>query len=93
MRQQAPLERPFARPHDVPREVLVPVLGQFRGHLGVDLGLLARQHEQLLHLPLDRAVEDPQDLLGRVQVRLVRRERAVLAVALARPRQRQRQIA
>src|SRR5436190_16991090 len=38
-------------------------------------------------LPISRrAVEDPLDLIGLVQVRLVRRERAVLAVTAARPR-------
>ena len=85
VRQQAPLERPFTRPHHVGGEVLVAVLAQPLGHLGVDLGPLARQHQQLLDLTTGRPVEDLQHLLGRVQVRLVRRERAVLAVAAARP--------
>ena len=40
-----------------------------------------------------RAVEDLQHLVGRVQMRLVGRERAVLAVAAAGSRQRQREVA
>ena len=40
-----------------------------------------------------RPVEDRQDLLRRMQVRRVGGERAVLAVAATRPRQRQRQVA
>src|ERR671921_206656 len=62
-------------------------------YLGVDLGLLARQHEQLLRAAPRRLVEQPLDLVGRVQVRPVRRERAVLAVAPARPREREREVA
>ena len=74
-------------------EVLVPVLAQPLAHLGVDLRALAGQHQELLDLPARRAVEDLEHLLGRVQVRRVGGERAVLAVAPARPRQRQRQVA
>ncbi len=61
--------------------------------LRVDLGQLAGQHEQLLDLPAGRPVEDLQHLLGLVQVGGVGGERAVLAVAAARPRQGQRQVA
>ncbi len=93
VRQQAPLERPLAGPDHVGGEVLVAVLGQLGGHLGVDLWLLARQHQQLLDLALGRPVEDLDHLLGRVQMGLVRGEGAVLAVAPAGPRQRQRQVA
>ena len=93
VRQQAPLERALTRPHDVGREVLVAVLAQPRGDIRIDLGTLPSQHQQLLDLAARGAVEDLEDLLGRVQVRLVRCERAVLAVAAAGPRQRQRQIA
>ena len=93
VRQQAPLERPLAHPHDVSGEVLVPVLAQPRAHLGVDLRALAGQHQQLLDLPAGRPVEDLEHLLGRVQMGRVGGERAVLAVAPARPRQRQRQVA
>ena len=42
---------------------------------------------------LARARERGADLVGRVEVGAVRRERAVLAVAPARPRQRQREVA
>ena len=93
VRQQTALERAFTRPYDIRSEVLVAVLAQPRGNLGVDLGLLAGEYQQLLDLALGRPVEDLQDLLGRIQVRLVRGERAVLAVAATRARQRQRQVA
>ena len=52
------------------------------------VGRLAGEDQQLLGAVAVRAVEDPLDLVGLVQVRPVRRERAVLAVAAARPRQR-----
>src|SRR5215207_9180412 len=45
--------------------------------LGVDLGLLAGQHEQLLGAPARGVVEQALDLVRRVQMRPVRRERAV----------------
>ena len=62
-------------------------------HPRVHLGLLAGEHQQLLHvMARHRPIEQLQDLLGRVQMRLVRRERAVLAVAAACPRQRQREV-
>ena len=92
--QQPALERPLAGPDDVGGEVLVPVVLQPRGDNGVDLRFLAGQHQQLLDaMALDGLIEDPLHLLRRVQVRLVGRERAVLAVAAARPRERQREIA
>ena len=90
--KQPALERALARPDDVRGEVLVPVLGQARRDDGVDLGLLTREDEQFLGAPAQREVELFLDLLRRVEVRLVRRERAVLAVALAPPRQRQREV-
>src|SRR4051794_1853786 len=93
VRQQPTLERALADPRDVGREVLVPVLGQPRRDALVDLRLLTGEDEQLLDVALHRTVERPEHLVWRVQVRLVRRERAVLAVAPTRPRQRQRQIA
>ena len=93
MRQQAALERALAGPDDVGDEVLVAVLGEPRADVGVDLRALAGQDEQLLDVAPRGAVEQRQHLLGRVQVRPVRRERAVLAVAAARPRQRERQVA
>ena len=69
------------------------VVAQPRGHLGIDLRPLARQHQQLLRPAPGRVVEHPQHVLRRVQVGAVRRKRAVLAVAAARARQRQRVIA
>jgi len=87
MGQQPALEGPLAHPNDVGREVRVAVGLQARGHLTVDLGLLARKHQQLLDVvPRDRSIEDLEHLIRRIQVRLVRRERAVLAIAAARPR-------
>ena len=85
VRQDAALERALAGPDHVRGEVLVAVLGEPRLDPGVDLGLLAGQHEQLLDpMALGRLVEDLEHLVGVVQVRLVGLERAVLAIALAR---------
>src|ERR1035437_7403776 len=56
-------------------------------------GQRAGQHQQLLDaVALDRPVEDLLDLIRRVQMCLVGRERAVLAVAATRPRERQREV-
>ena len=93
VREQAALERPLARPHDVGGEVLEAERGQPLAHAGVVVGRLAGEHQQLLDAAAGGAVEQPLDLLGLVQVRLVGRERAVLAVAPARARERQRQVA
>jgi hypothetical protein len=93
VRQQPALQRALARPHDVRHEVVVAVPGQARAHGRVDLGPLAREHQQLLDIAPRGAVQQPLDRVRRVQVRLMGRERAVLAVAPARPRQRQRQVA
>ena len=82
-------ERLLARPHDVGDEVLEAQ----RREAILDRRLLAGQHEQLLD-PAPRGVVDQAlDLLRLVQVRLVRRERAVLAVGAARPRERERDVA
>ena len=70
-----------------------PYSRQPAGDLGVDLGLLAGEDEQLLGPAPRRVVEQLLDLVGRIQMGPVRRERAVLAVALARPRQRDREVA
>ena len=93
VRQQAALQRPLAGPGDVGDEVVVAVLGQPPRDLGVDLGQLARQDEQLLGVPPHRLLEAVLHLLRRVEVRRVRRERAVLAVAPARARERERVVA
>ena len=55
--------------------------------------LVAGQHQQLLDVAPRGAVDQPLDLVGLVQVRLVRRERAVLAVRDAGPRQGERDVA
>jgi hypothetical protein len=93
VRQQAALQRPLARPHDVGGEVREAELLEALAHPGVVVGRLAGQHQQLLHAPARGAVEQPLDLLRLVQVRAVGRERAVLAVAPARARERERQVA
>ncbi len=64
-----------------------------RGDLRVDLGPLAGEHEQLLGVSPHRLVEPALDLVGRVEVRPMGREGAVLAVAAAGPRQRERVVA
>ena len=92
VRQQPPLERPLAGPADVGGEVLVAPPAQPLGDERVDLGLLAGEDEQLLDVALRRRVEALDHLLGRMNVRLVGRERAVLAVAAAGSRQRERQV-
>ena len=83
VREHPPLQRALARPGHVRGEVVVAVGLQPPRHLGVDLGLLAGEHQQLLGVALDRLVQQPLDLIRVVQVRLVGGERAVLAVALA----------
>ena len=89
VRQDAAFERLLARPHDVGDEVFEAE----RVQLWLDVRLLAGQHEQFLD-PAPRGVVDQAlDLLRLVQVGLVRRERAVLAVGAARPRERERDVA
>ncbi len=93
VRQHAALERPLAGPDDVGGEVLVAERVQPLAYAGVVVGRLAGEHEQLLDAAAGGAVDQPLDLGRLLQVRLVRRERAVLAVAAASTRQRQRQVA
>ena len=57
VRQQPALERPLARPDHVGGEVLVAVLAQAPRDLGVHLGPLAGQHEQLLAAAAGGVVE------------------------------------
>ncbi len=93
VRQHPPLQRPFAGPDGVGGEVLVAPLGQPAATSRVDLGPLAGQDQELLGVPFQRLVEQRLDLLRRVDVRLVRREGAVLAVALAGTREGERVVA
>src|SRR5262249_16946382 len=87
------LERPFAGPDHIGGEVLVPPGREPFGDDGVDLRPLTGEDEELLGVAFDRFVEDPFDVDRRVDVRLVRGEGAVLAVALAGPRQRKGEVA
>ena len=87
------LHRPLAGPGDVGGEVLVAPALELRLDDRVDLGQLAGQHEQLLGVAAHRLLEVLVDLLRRVDVRLMGREGAVLAVALAGPRERERVVA
>ncbi len=94
VRQHPALERLLADPDDVGDEILEAEFLELRADAGVDLGPLAGEYEQLLdRWRLTAPSRMPQHFLGLVQVRLMGRERAVLAVAAARPRQRQREIA
>ena len=90
VRQHPPLQRAVARPRHVGGEVPVAVALQPPRHLGVDLRLLAGQHQQLLGVSPHRVVEQALDLVRVVEVGPVGGERAVLAVAPAGARQRQR---
>ncbi len=93
VRQHPPLQRPLAGPGHVRGEVGVAELGQAARHLGIDLRRLAGEHQQLLGAPPRGVVEQALDLIRCVEVRLVGGEGAVLAVAAARPRQREREVA
>jgi hypothetical protein len=92
VRQDAALERALAAPRHVGDEVLEAERGQPLADTGVVRGVVAGQDEQLLHAPPRRVVEQALDLSRLVQVRAMRRERAVLAVRDAGPRERQRQV-
>ncbi len=91
--QQAALERSLAGPDDVGDEVAVPVRAQALGDHRVDLRRLAREHEQLLGVAPHRLFEALLDLVGRVEVRPVGCEGAVLAVAATGARERERVVA
>ena len=90
VRQDPALQRALAGPAHVRGEVLVAPGAELLRHERIDLGPLAREHQQLLGAALQRLVEQALDLPGIVDVRLPRREGAVLAVAPAGPRQGQR---
>ena len=89
VRQQPAVERFLAGPRHVGDEVLEPECFQAVLHRR----RLAGEHEQLLDAAARGAVDQPLDLLRLMQVGLVRRERAVLAMAAARARQRERDVA
>jgi hypothetical protein len=91
--QQPPLQCPLAGPDHVGDEVLVAVLAESRRHLGVDLGRLAGEDQQLLRVAPHGLLEPFLDLVRRVEVGAMGGEGAVLAVAAARARQRQRVVA
>jgi hypothetical protein len=93
VREQTALERALAAPDDVGDEVREAQLGEPLAHAGVVGRVVAGQDEQLLDTSTRRAVEQPLDLLRLVQVRPVRRERAVLAMRHARARQGERDVA
>ena len=93
VREKPPVERLLAGPDDVGREVDVPPGVEATGDLSVDLRLLAGQDEELLDPATDRPIQELLDLRRRVEMGLVGRERAVLAVAAARSRERERQVA
>ena len=74
-------------------EVVVPVLGAAaRATSGFTSGFSPVSTSSSFTPRRGGVVEHPLDLVRRVEVRPVCRERAVLAVALARPRQRQREV-
>ena len=91
--QHPPLQCPLAGPDDVGGEVLVSPLAQALRDLRVDLRALAGEDQQLLGVAPHRLVEAALDLVRRVDVGLVRGEGAVLAVALAGPREGERVVA
>ncbi len=94
VRQQAPLERPLAGPDHVGGEVLVAVLGAAcAATSGLTSGFSPVRTSSSLTWRLAAPSRISSTSSGRVQMRRVRGEGAVLAVALAGPRQRQRQVA
>ena len=84
MGQQATLEPLLAGPHDVGGEVLEAPRDEALAHPGMMVGCLACEDEQLFDATARGVVEKRGHLVGRVQVRPVRGEGAVLAEALAR---------
>ena len=90
--QPAP-ESALAGPGHVAGEVRVAPPGEHLGDARVDLRALPGQNEELLGVPAHRLLYLAVDLVGFVKVGLVGLEGAVLAVALARPRERERVVA
>jgi hypothetical protein len=93
VREQPALERALAAPDDVGDEVAEAQLRQPLAHARMMRRVVAREHQQLLDVAPHGAVQQPLDLARLVQVRPVRRERAVLAVRHAGPRQGERDVA
>src|SRR5262249_9062299 len=89
VRQHALLERALAGPDDVGGEVGEAELVEPWLHRG----RLAGEDQELLDPAPGGAVDQLLDFLRLVQVRLVGGERAVLAVATAGPRKRERDVA
>ena len=93
VRQQPALQRALAGPDHVGVKSSCPNSRSRSRDLGLTSGFSPVSTSSSLTAAPRGVVEQPLDLVGRVQVRLVRGERAVLAVALARPRQREREVA
>ena len=93
VREDPALQRALAGPRDVADEVVEAELGEPLADARVVARVVAGEDQQLLDVAARGAVDQRLDLVGRVQVRLMRRERAVLAVRHARARQRQRDVA
>ena len=93
VREDPPRQRLLAGPADVGGEVVVAPAAEPLGDERVDLRTLAGEDEQLLDVADGGRVEPLDHGLGRMDVSLVGRERAVLAVAAAGPRERERQVA
>ena len=93
VRQQPPLQGSLAGPDDIGREVFVAKLFELRGDAFNGLWPLAGKDQQLLRVAPHRLLDEAIYFVRRVQVRLVRLEGAVLAVALAAARKREREVA
>ena len=93
VRQEASREGLLAGPDDVGDEVLEAERCELCLDAGVVGRVIAGQDEELLDAAVGRFVEQRQNLFGLVQVALMSRKGAVLAVRDAGARERQRDIA
>ena len=80
VREQATLERPLATPDHVGDEILEAELRELRRERRMVRGIVAGQDQELLDVAMGGMVEQRQNLVRLVQVRLVGGEGAVLAV-------------
>ena len=64
VREDPPLQRALAAPHDVGDEVVEAELGEPGAHAGVVARVVAGEHQQLLDVAPRRAVDQPLDLVG-----------------------------